>query len=74
MKKATEHNSKILIGLLIKKQRLIKQLTQQELADLMIVDRQYIWKIENGRINLTLDYLDKIILKLNCTYKDFFKE
>ena len=29
-------------------------------------DRQYVWNIENGKINLSLDYLDSIIIKLKC--------
>jgi transcriptional regulator with XRE-family HTH domain len=73
LKKTKGATSKIIIGQLIKKYRLSKQLSQQQLADLLVTDRQYVWKLENGRINLTLEYLDKIILKLNCTHNDFFK-
>ncbi|MCC6180673.1 MAG: helix-turn-helix transcriptional regulator [Bacteroidia bacterium] len=60
------------IGSLIKKQRLNKKLTQHELAQMVGTDRQYIWNIENGRVNITLDYLDLIILKLDCKQNDFF--
>ncbi|MEI6022101.1 MAG: helix-turn-helix transcriptional regulator [Bacteroidota bacterium] len=35
------------------------------MADKLGVDRQYIWRIENGKINFTLDYLDKILNELN---------
>lgn len=73
MKKTELHTVKKLIGELVRSQRLKKQITQQELATLLNVDRQYVWKIENGRINLTLEYLDKIIFKLNCSNSDFFK-
>ncbi len=73
MKPNPTHISKAIIGKLIKQQRLIKEMTQQELADLLNVDRQYIWKIENGKINLTLDYLDKIISKLKCSHTKFLK-
>lgn len=34
--------------------------------------RQYVLKIEKGKINLTLDYLGKIMSQLNCEPKDFF--
>ena len=57
--------------------RLKNKLTQQELADRLGVDRQYIWRIENGKINLTLDYLDKItetLNKENAPYIVFPKE
>lgn len=73
MKRNRTHISKAIIGKLIKQQRLNKQMTQQELADLLNVDRQYVWNIENGKINLTLDYLDKIIAKLKCAHKEFLK-
>ncbi|MBA3706189.1 MAG: helix-turn-helix transcriptional regulator [Bacteroidetes bacterium] len=66
------HNVKQHIGWIVKQQRLKKRLTQQQLADLLNVGRQYVWKIENGRINLTVGYLDKIIEKLKCSYIDFF--
>jgi transcriptional regulator with XRE-family HTH domain len=64
--------SREIIGRKIKNQRKKKNLTQQELADLLQVDRQYVWRLENGKINMTLDYLDKIIFKLNCKHEDFF--
>lgn len=47
-------------------------MTLQELADLLQVDRQYVWKLENGKINMTLDYLDKIIQHLKSSKEDFF--
>ena len=73
MKRSNTYNAKQHIGQIIKQQRVKKQITQRELADLLNVGRQYVWKIENGRINLTLDYLDKIITKLKCSNNDFFK-
>lgn len=66
-----KHTAKEIIGKRIKLLREEKQLTQQALADLLNVDRQYIWKLEAGKKNLTLDYLDKIIFKLNCKQEDF---
>jgi transcriptional regulator with XRE-family HTH domain len=64
-------DSKTIIGSMIKAKRIEKKITQQQLADLLNVDRQYIWRIENGKINLTMDYLDKIILHLDCETTDF---
>ena len=61
------------IGKLIKQHRLEQKLTQQDLATLIGVDRQYIWNLENGRINFSINYLDDIIIKLKCTREDFFK-
>jgi len=64
--------SKKIIGKMIKARREEKKMTQSQLAALLHIDRQYIWRIENGVINLTLDYLDKIIQALGCTQRDFF--
>lgn len=49
-----------------------KGMTLQDLADGIGADRQYIWNIENGKVNITLDYLDKIIEMLDCNQNDFF--
>jgi len=63
--------SKEIIGAMIKDKRLKKIITQQQFADLLSVDRQYIWKLENGKVNLTMDYLDKIVLELGCLHSEF---
>lgn len=59
---------------MLKQQRLKSGLTLNELAEKLGTDRQYIWNIENGKINFSIDYLDKIIKTLNCHPQDFFKE
>jgi transcriptional regulator with XRE-family HTH domain len=64
-------SSKVIIGKMIAYNRNKKKITQQQFADLLGVDRQYVWRIENGKVNLTLNYLDKLILHLNCTHGDF---
>ncbi|MDN3677795.1 helix-turn-helix transcriptional regulator [Flavobacterium paronense] len=63
--------SREIIGMMIKSKREEKAISQQALGDLLDVDRQYIWRLENGKINLTLNYLDKVIEKLNCNQGDF---
>jgi len=64
-------SSKEIIGSMIKSRRKERDFTQKQLADLLEVDRQYVWRLENGKVNFTMDYLDKVILKLNCDQKDF---
>lgn len=64
--------SKHHIGVMIQNQRKNNKMSQQDLATLLQVDRQYIWRIENGKVNLTMNYLDKIIKELNCLHSDFF--
>ncbi len=56
---------------MIKSRRKERDFTQKQLADLLEVDRQYVWRLENGKVNFTMDYLDKVIFKLNCDQKDF---
>jgi transcriptional regulator with XRE-family HTH domain len=65
-------SSKNIIGSIIKSQRQKKGLTLQELADKLETERQYVWMIENGKKNISADYLDKVIEKLNCKHEDFF--
>lgn len=63
--------SREIIGRMIKAKREEKDISQQGLGDLLEVDRQYIWRIENGKVNLTMNYLDNIIDKLECEQGDF---
>lgn len=51
------------IGLLLKKAREEKQLTQTELAELVDKKREYISRIENNGSNLTLKTLYEIVEK-----------
>src|SRR5690554_3321862 len=51
------------IGLLLKKAREDKQLTQSELAELIDKKREYISRIENNGSNLTLKTLYEIVEK-----------
>lgn len=51
------------IGLLLKKAREDKQLTQSELAELVNKKREYISKVENNGSNLTLKTLFDIVEK-----------
>lgn len=58
--------------MLIKKERTKKKLSQQDLADRLKVDRQYVWRIENGKVNLTLDYLSKVLTSMGVHPKEIF--
>ncbi len=51
------------IGLLLKKAREEKQLTQEQLADLVDKKRTYISRIENDGSNITLKTLYEIVEK-----------
>lgn len=58
---------------MVKHQRQKKNMTQKGLGDLIGADRQYVWRLENGKINVTPDYLDMLIEKIECSHDDFFK-
>ena len=49
-----------------------KGLTQEDLCDLIGVDRSYIGFIERGERNPTLDKIDKIAKALKVTPKELF--
>ena len=69
-----EHYYKI-IRKNIKQFRLNKNLTQQDLADMTELSRQYICDIENEKRNkhLTIATLGKIAESLNVEIENFFK-
>ena len=72
MQSSLTYTAKQIIGQRIKQLRKKQNLTQQQLGDLVGIDRQYMCRIENGKINMTLNKLDKIIEALNCTPSEFF--
>ena len=53
------------IGLNVRVERTIKQLTQAQLAELIDVHEKYIGKIETGKQNVTVRTLNKIAQALN---------
>lgn len=61
------------IGERIKKIRIEKKLTQEQLAWEANVDRTYMNHVENGRKNISIKSLEKIIRALNVNFSDFFK-
>ena len=63
--------SQIIIGNTIKFLRKKGKIPQQELADRLGIDRQYMWKLEAGKINMTMDYLDNIIKQLGTSPEEF---
>lgn len=46
-------------------------MTQQELANIVGGDRQYINKVESGKKNITLNYLDKVAAALKVSQSNF---
>ena len=63
---------KVRIGLRIKELRTQKNLTQEGIAWKSEVDRTFMNHVENGKRNISIESLEKIILGLETTPKDFF--
>ena len=61
-----------LIGLRIKELRAATAHTQESLALRAGLDRTYINSVENGRRNISVQALDKIITALDSSFKAFF--
>lgn len=54
------------VGLMIARLREAKGMTQQELSDAAEIDRANLSKIENGRYNVSIDILGKILFALSA--------
>jgi transcriptional regulator with XRE-family HTH domain len=60
------------IGLRIKEYRIDLKLTQEALAFKAEIDKTYVNEVENGKRNVSVINLEKIIVALDVTVKDFF--
>jgi transcriptional regulator with XRE-family HTH domain len=60
------------IGLRIKEYRTNLKLTQQALSFRAEIDNTYINEVENGKRNVSVINLEKIILALDTNIRDFF--
>ena len=63
---------KIKIGNRIKKLRKELGLSQEKLANNCELDRTYVASVENGKRNISIINLEKIVKALNVSLKDFF--
>jgi DNA-binding XRE family transcriptional regulator len=66
-------SSGIKLGQNLRKFRLKKNLSQDNLAKILNVDRAYISNIENGRMNPTLSTLEKIAKALGISSSELLK-
>lgn len=63
---------KIKVGKRLKELRLSKSLSQESLAFQAEVDRTYINSVENGRRNISIQTLQKLVSGLNISFVEFF--
>lgn len=62
------------IGIHLKKVRVSKNLTQEQLAELSNLHRTYIGSVERGERNITVKNLHKILVAMDYTFLCFFKD
>ncbi len=63
---------KLKIGLRIKELRKVLELSQESLAYKAEVDRTYVTDVENGRRNVSIEILERIIKALDVSIAEFF--
>lgn len=60
------------VGQRVKQLRLQRKLSQEGLANKAEVDRTYMTDVENGRRNISVEVLERIIGALELSYAEFF--
>ena len=60
------------LGERIKELRKKASISQEKLAELAALDRTYINSVENGRRNISIINIEKIVNALDISLKDFF--
>jgi transcriptional regulator with XRE-family HTH domain len=60
------------IGNRIRELRQQKRLSQEALANIAEVDRTYMTSVENGRRNISVVTLEKILIALGISFTKFF--
>ena len=63
---------KLKVGQRIRQLRKELELSQEALALKAEVDRTYVTDVENGRRNVSLEILERIIKALNVSFAEFF--
>ncbi len=63
---------KLKVGQRIKELRKQLDLSQETLANKAEVDRTYMTDVENGRRNISIKILEKVIVALEVSFTEFF--
>lgn len=59
-------------GQRVKELRLAKNLSQERLANIAEIDRTYMTSLENGRRNVSLQNIEKVVYALGVSVPEFF--
>jgi transcriptional regulator with XRE-family HTH domain len=62
------------VGKRIKELRTLANLSQEALANKADVDRTYVTDVENGRRNISVEVLGRLIDALQTNFSDFFNQ
>lgn len=60
------------VGQRVRELRKERNLSQESLAYRSEVDRTYMTDVENGRRNISIEILEKIVAALQISFSDFF--
>lgn len=60
------------IGIRVKELRTLKSLSQEVVANTADMERSFITHIENGRRNISVETLQRILSALEISFQDFF--
>jgi len=63
----------VIVARNISRLRYERGITQEKLCELADVDRGYFQRVESGKRNMTIDYLDRVRKALKCRWADLFR-
>lgn len=63
---------KVEVGKRIRELRNEMGISQEALANRAEIDRTYVTDVENGRRNISIENLEKLVIALQTEFKDFF--
>lgn len=63
----------IIVARNISRLRSDRGITQEKLCELADVSRGYFQRVESGKGNMTIDYLDRMRKALKCQWADLFR-
>ena len=63
---------KVKVGQRVRELRTKGGISQEALANRAELDRTYVTDVENGRRNISIENLEKLIVALQMEFKDFF--
>ena len=63
----------VIVARNISRLRYEREITQEKICELADVDRGYYQRVESGKQNMTIEYLDRMRKALKCQWADLFR-